>query len=353
MTHGLPGLNVILGNTKGTIQRNLIQPMQDIYGVGLVSDIHSDNSAELFGETCYCLGADNVKHVNRLRGSSIKYCYGDEVTTWHPEVFQMLKSRLDKAYSIFEGTCNPDGPSHWFKRFLDDPELQGDIYQQAYTIDDNPFNPPEVVARMKRDYAGTVYYDRYILGLWAVADGLIYPQFKECITEAIPASFDRYVVSMDYGVMNATSMILWGRNGRHWYALDEFYYSGRDSRNQKTDEDYLNDLNRLCVGKRINLLVIDPSASSFIILAQRRGYRITKADNNVLEGIRETSTAIQRKRVFIHPRCRNLIKEAEGYAWDPEALEDKPVKVNDHAMDALRYMVNTIVSEKRAAIVPR
>jgi len=171
------GLNVILGSTKGTLTRNLILPMQTLYGPGLVGDIRSDNMAVLFGKPCHCLGADSVRQVNRLRGSSIKYCYGDEVTTWHPDVFGMLQSRLDKAYSLFDGTCNPEGPTHWFKQFLD---RGGDaLYQQAYTIDDNPFNPPDVVARMKRDYAGTVYYDRYILGRWVAAEGAVYRLYAD------------------------------------------------------------------------------------------------------------------------------------------------------------------------------
>ena len=174
---GREGLNVILGSTKGTLTRNLILPMQTLYGPGLVGDIRSDNMAVLFGQPCHCLGADSVRQVNRLRGSSIKYCYGDEVTTWHPDVFGMLQSRLDKAYSLFDGTCNPEGPTHWFKQFLD---RGGDaLYQQAYTIDDNPFNPPDVVARMKRDYAGTVYYDRYILGRWVAAEGAVYRLYAD------------------------------------------------------------------------------------------------------------------------------------------------------------------------------
>jgi len=174
---GREGLNVVLGSTRGTIARNLIAPMQTIYGPSLVGDIHSDGVAILFGQPCHCLGADNVRQVDRLRGCSVKYCYGDEVTTWHPDMFEMLKSRLDKAYSRFDGTCNPAGPTHWFKRFLD----QGGepLYQQAYTIDDNPFNPPQVVERMKRDYAGTVYYDRYIRGLWVAAEGAVYRLFAD------------------------------------------------------------------------------------------------------------------------------------------------------------------------------
>ena len=139
---GKEGLNVFLGNTKGTLQRNVIEPMQEFFGADRVSSIRSDNTATVFGERVYCLGADNKKHVDRIRGSSIKYCYGDEIVTWNPEVFDMVKSRLDKPYSCFDGTCNTAGPKHWFKTFLDS-DL--DIFQQQYRIDDNPHLPPAVV----------------------------------------------------------------------------------------------------------------------------------------------------------------------------------------------------------------
>lgn len=132
---GKDGLVVILGNTKGTLQRNVIEPLQNIYGEQLVGNIRSDNTANMFGEKVYCLGADKINQVNRIRGASIKYCYGDEVATWHKEVFTMLKSRLDKPYSKFDGTLNPESPHHWLKKFL---ESDADIYCQSYTIDDNP-----------------------------------------------------------------------------------------------------------------------------------------------------------------------------------------------------------------------
>lgn len=168
---GLPGLVVILGNTKGTLTRNIIEPLQQMYGTALVSGIRSDNTAMLFGEKCYCLGADKANQVDKIRGSSIKYCYGDEVATWHEDVFTMLKSRLDKPYSKFDGTLNPESPHHWVKKFLDS---DADIYRQSYTIDDNPTLDPDVVSNLKREYSGTVYYDRYILGLWTPAEGVIY-----------------------------------------------------------------------------------------------------------------------------------------------------------------------------------
>lgn len=172
---GLPGLVVLMGNTKGTLQRNVIDPMIEMYGDSLVTSIRSDNTAMMFGERVYCLGADSKKHVDRLRGASIKYCYGDEVVTWEQEVFEMLKSRLDKEYSCFDGTCNPKDPEHWFKQFLDS---DADIFQQSYSLDDNPFLPASVRDALKSEHKG-VFYDRHILGLWTVAEGLIFPHFAE------------------------------------------------------------------------------------------------------------------------------------------------------------------------------
>ena len=172
---GKDGLTVLLGNTKGTLQRNIIDPLQTIWGDTYVSSIRSDNTATLFGEKVYCLGADKINNVDRLRGSSIKYCYGDEVVTWHEDVFNMLKSRLDKEYSRFDGTCNPDNPHHWFKQFLDGAEEKGiDLYYQKYRLDDNTFLAKSVIEEIKKEYEGTVFYDRYVLGEWVPAEGLIY-----------------------------------------------------------------------------------------------------------------------------------------------------------------------------------
>lgn len=173
---GKDGLYVILGNTKSTLQRNIIEPLQNIWGVDLVSDIKADNTAIMFGEKVHCIGADKINQVNRLRGSSIKYCYGDEVVTWHEDVFNMLKSRLDKSYSRFDGTCNPESPRHWFKEFLDS---DADIFYQQYTLYDNPFNPPEFVKALEIEYGGTVYFDRYVLGLWKRAEGVVFPDFAD------------------------------------------------------------------------------------------------------------------------------------------------------------------------------
>jgi len=171
---GKDGLTVFLGVTKSTIERNVLEPMRCLYGDSLVGTISSDNTVKLFGEKCYALGAEKVSQVSKLRGASFKYCYGDEVADWSEDVFELLKSRLDKEYSCFDGTFNPQYPQHWLKKFLDG---ESDIFSQTYTIDDNPFLPESVRREIKRDYEGTIYYGRYILGLWVAAEGLVYKDF--------------------------------------------------------------------------------------------------------------------------------------------------------------------------------
>lgn len=172
-----PGLNVILGVSKESIERNVLQPMREIYTSELIGTINNRNVAMICGEECYCLGAEKVSQVAKIQGASIKYCYGDEIAKWNKEVFQMLKSRLDKPYSCFDGSCNPEHPTHWLKAFIDDERL--DIYLQQYTIFDNPFLDSKFVEELCKEYEGTIYYDRLILGLWKRADGAIYKRFAD------------------------------------------------------------------------------------------------------------------------------------------------------------------------------
>lgn len=174
---GKPGLNVIMGVSKESIERNVLQPMREIYTSDLIGNINNRNVARVCGEDVYCLGAEKVSQVAKIQGASIKYCYGDEIAKWNKEVFQMLKSRLDKPYSCFDGACNPEHPTHWLKEFIDNVEL--DIYLQRYTIFDNPFLDPEFVEKLCKEYDGTIYYDRLILGLWKRADGSIYKRFAD------------------------------------------------------------------------------------------------------------------------------------------------------------------------------
>lgn len=173
---GKPGLTVIFGVSRDTIERNVLQPMREIYGSGLVGTINNRNMARVCGEDTYCLGAEKVSQVAKVQGSSIKYAYGDEVAKWNREVFEMLKSRLDKPYSCFDGACNPENPTHWLKEFIDSDI---DIYVQKYEIFDNIYLPKEYVENLCKEYEGTVYYDRLIKGLWKRAEGAIYRIFAD------------------------------------------------------------------------------------------------------------------------------------------------------------------------------
>ena len=344
-----------MGVSQGTIERNVLQPMREIYTSELVGTINNENMAQLFGETVYCLGAEKKSQVAKILGSSIKYCYGDEIAKWNKEVFEVLKSRLDKDYSCFDGACNPESPNHWLKEFIDDSEL--DAYIQKYKIFDNHYLPKAYVDNLCKEYSGTVYYDRYILGEWALAEGLIYPMYKDALVDSIDGDITDYCVSIDYGTMNAFAAVLWGKIGATWYGIKEYYYSGRNTGKQKTDQEYADDLADWIADvweERRELAsmyggtagrietIIDPSAASFIALLKKSEWsKVRSANNAVLDGIRDTAVALQMGRIkLLRPAMPNWIKEAGGYVWD-DTVDEHPVKVDDHLMDSMRYFVET------------
>lgn len=341
---GRDGLCVLIGVSRDTIERNILQPMREIYTDALIGTINSRNIAKICGEDVYCLGAEKISQVAKIQGSSIKYCYGDEIAKWNKDVFMMLLSRLDKTYSKMDGACNPEYPTHWFKEFIDNPDI--DAYIQHYTIFDNPYLPKEYIDNLCKEYEGTVYYGRLIQGEWTLAEGLIYPMYKDAILAPPEAHTESFVLSIDYGTQNAFSAGLWGKYGQIWYRVKEYYYSGRNTGVQKTDEEYAADLDEFIKGvpfvDRIRT-IIDPSAASFITLLKKRGkYHVIPARNDVADGIRETATAMKKGLIKISPDCKNWIKEVQGYVWDDTATDDRPVKVDDHAMDDTRYFVKTM-----------
>lgn len=335
------GLIVLLGNTRGTLERNILEPMRQ-WWPGNVGMIRSDNTVELFGKKVYALGADNKKHVARIQGATFEYVYGDEVTTWSEDVFQMLKSRLRCEHSHFDGTCNPDNPEHWFKHFLDS---DADIYQQSYVIDDGVL-PPHIVAELKKEYAGTVYYDRYILGEWCQASGLIYTLNDYNLVDTVPDGGE-YYISIDYGTLNPFSAGLWCWDGKTATRAREYYYSGRDERSNKTDEEYYADLEQLAGELPVKAVIVDPSAASFIETIRRHHrFTVRKAINDVVPGIMTTARYLQDGTIRIHRCCKDAIREFKLYRWDENCTEDRPVKDNDHAMDDTRYFVMTILRYK-------
>jgi PBSX family phage terminase large subunit len=363
---GKPGLSFIFGVSKATIERNILEPMRVIWGPELVGDIKMDNTAYLFGDTVYCLGCEKVSQVAKIRGASIKYAYGDEVAEWNPEVFELIKSRLDKEYSCFDGALNPEGPNHWLKQFLDS---DADIYNQHYTIFDNPFLPQEFIENLCKEYEGTVYYDRYIKGLWALAEGVIYPMYQDALFTEMPCKmpeFERLCLSIDYGTQNAFAALLWGKIKGIWYAYKGYYYSGRKTGVQKTDTEYLVDLEKTfsdeitryrsakeANGKNAYMTtmprkietIIDPSAASFIALLEKQDWcSVQKAKNDVLDGIRDTAVAMKTGKIKVYSGIKEWQNEVKGYVWDEKAGEkgdEQPLKINDHYMDATRYFVYT------------
>lgn len=358
---GKRGLRLILGATRDNIERNILSPMRDIYGDSVATEINSKNTTKILGEKVYCIGADNIRQVAKIRGSEVAYCAIDEATDVNQEVFEMLKSRLSLPWSCCDVTTNPSSPNHWFKAFLDSAEQGVDIYRQDYTIYDNPFLPAEYVHALEAEYRGSVWFDRYILGLWTLAEGLIYPNYEKILyDEEFSGIADEYAVSLDYGTSNPFAALRWERRGNVWYAPNEIYYSGRDTGVQKTDMEYYEMLKDLCrdvieynrshpittaFGETIInkiQVIIDPSAASFIaLLRQSDEFYPNSANNDVINGIRNVSSCMSQDVFRVHRRCKNFIKEAQSYIWDSSAPDDKPVKDNDHLMDAMRYFVNT------------
>lgn len=337
------GLNVLIGYTKGTVERNILEPMRRIYGNQLIGKVSSNGSVEIFGKKCFVFGADKANAVSKIQGSSIEYCYGDEVATWCEEVFDMLKSRLDKPNSIFDGTLNPEAPNHWLKQFLDS---DADIFAQTYTIFDNPYLSDEFVKNLQKEYRGTAYYDRFILGKWASSGGLVYPMFDEKKHICDFTCGDEFYVSVDYGTLNPCSMGLWqyDRKSGTAYRISEFYHDGRKLQIQMTDEEYYSELEKLAQDRNVRSVIVDPSAASFIAVIRKHGrFRVRKADNRVLEGIRLVCELLSSGRLLFSSECRATYDEFLGYKWDESACEDRVIKKNDHAMDDIRYFASTVM----------
>lgn len=348
------GLVVILGYTKGTLQRNIIEPLQKIYGESLVSDIKSNNTAILFGERCYCLGADNISRVNQIRGSSIKYCYGDEVATWNEEVFNILKSRLDKDYSRFDGTLNPEAPTHWVKKFLDS---DADIYQQHYTIDDNPTLSAVFVDNLKKEYMGTVYYDRYILGLWKPAEGAIYRQFadnpKAYIIES-PPEIMFTTIGVDFGGNgSATAFNLTGYTAgfKEVITLKEYYKKNIISPTE-LENDFISFVKE-CKEKYLVTDVYCDSAEQTLIQGLRTatnksglGVDIHNAKKgNINDRIRFFCRLQGSMRHKIMSNCKKTIEAFQSAVWDKK-YQTKDVRLDDgsyniDSLDAQEYAVES------------
>lgn len=345
------GLIVMLGNTKGTLQRNIIEPMQKIYGTQLVSSIRSDNTARMFGQRVHCLGADNKKHMDRLRGSAIAYCYGDEIVTWSEDVFTMLKSRLDKPYSRFDGTCNPEGPTHWFKKFL---ESDADIFLQEYTLDDNTFQDPAVKAAIKQEYAGTVFYDRYVLGRWVAAEGVIYRPYADNAARFAripePSEIRMAWIGIDYGGNgSANTFSLVGTDARfeNLYVLDEFYSKAKGTPND-LEQAFVDFLISARQKYRIMGIYGDSAEQTLIrgfnaaLRQARLPFEVENARKGaIIDRIRFTLRMMGAGRFWVAPHCIHTAEALQTALWDAKT-PNKDVRLDDgkqnvDSLDAMEY----------------
>lgn len=349
------GLSLILGVTKSTIERNVLEPMRKEFGADLVGEISSNNTCYMFGECVYCLGAEKISQVSKLRGSSVKYCYGDEVADWAQEVFDMLKSRLDKPYSCFDGALNPQSPNHWLKKFIDS---DADIYCQKYTIFDNPFLDKAFVDNLCKEYSGSVYYKRYILGDWAIADGLVYGMFsRENNVFSGPVPYNqnsRYDLAIDYGTMNPFAVGLMEltqdgvvrliRRGGH---------RGREDGTTLDNEAYYKIIKEVAGDFPITTIVIDPSAAGMKATIRKYGeYTTTDGNNDVLNGIQEVTKYINAGYLLVHDSCTDTLNEFEAYAWDDKVTDkDQVIKESDHDMDFIRYYIYTVARRYNKGII--
>lgn len=376
------------GKTIGSFRRNVLfwlKLMLKSRGYSVI-DRRADNLIIIRkGDTenyFYIFGGKDERSQDLIQGITLAGVFFDEVALMPESFVNQATGRCSVEGSKFWFNCNPDGPYHWFKvNWIDkstgylgkerveqirkkaaeegkDPGLKEILYLH-FTMDDNLSLSEEIKARYRSMYIG-VFFKRYILGLWAAVEGVIYDMFDpEKHVKNIKEFFqilvngNRYV-SCDYGTQNATVFLLWnkGIDGK-WYCIREYYYSGRDKGKQKTDAEYADDLKKWLDGTRIKAMIVDPSAASFIAELRKRGYKVIKANNDVLDGIRLVGMLLNLEMLIFSSSCTETIKEFASYIWDEKAAEhgeDKPVKQHDHGCDAVRYFVSTVLSSKVARL---
>ncbi|URN85862.1 PBSX family phage terminase large subunit [Acetobacterium wieringae] len=353
------------GKTIGSFRRNVLfwlKLMLKSRGYK-VHDNRADNLVTVTRKDItnyfYVFGGKDERSQDLIQGITLAGCFFDEVALMPESFVNQATGRCSVDGSKFWFNCNPDGPFHWFKVNWIDRQDEKNLLYLHFTMDDNLSLSEKIKARYRSMYTG-VFYKRYILGLWTIAQGIIYDMFDPDlhVIDEIPEELtnERYI-SIDYGTQNATVFLFWERGvSGTWYCTKEYYYSGRDSAKQKTDSQFADDLVEFVDGKPVEQIVIDPSAASFIAELQTRGFSIRKAKNEVIDGIRVTGAAIDLGKIKILNNCINTIKEFGNYIWDKKAAdrgEDKPIKDHDHAMDALRYFCYTILNNESAFRITR
>ena len=283
-----------------------------------------------------------------IQGRTLAGVLLDEVALMPRSFVEQSLARCSVDGARLWFSCNPGSPTHWFYTDWIQRRKERNALYLHFAMTDNPSLSEKTLKRYESMYSG-VFYDRYIRGLWVVAEGLVYPMFgQENITDKIPDKGD-YYISCDYGTLNPFSAGLWRVTNKEAVRIREYYYSGRDEKVSKTDEEYYTELEKLAGDIPVECVIVDPSAASFIETIRRHGrFSVRKAKNEVVDGIVTTARYIKSRQIKIHKDCKDAIREFGLYRWDDKATEDRPIKENDHAMDDIRYMAQTVLRNRLA-----
>lgn len=341
----------ICGKTVDSTVKNIIAPYlaltyaQNKYRlqwkrsdkVLIVSDGERENVFEVFG------GKDESSFM-LIQGRTLAGVLLDEVALQPRSFVEQALARCSVAGSKLWFNCNPDSPQHWFYTEWIQNAKERNALHLHFQLEDNPSLDESIIRRYKSLYTG-VFYQRYILGEWVLAEGLVYEFGEENITDEQPQGAE-YYISVDYGTLNPFSAGLWSVNGAKAVRIMEYYYDGRGQKKQLTDEDYCDEIIKLAGERDIVKIIVDPSAASFITALKRRGFRVQQADNSVLDGIRRTAVCLRNGNIKIHRSCKDIIREFGLYRWDEKQTEDKVIKEADHAMDDCRYFVNSVMRRR-------
>lgn len=349
----IAGEAFIFGRTRDALARNVFAPMRSVPILrGLFPGTTYTSgapTARILGQEVHVIGANDRQAEEKLRGLTGKSAYGDELTVLPEPFFKQVLGRLSAENAKLFGTTNPDNPGHWLKTDYLDRIDELDLATWHFTIDDNLHLDPNYVASIKAEYTG-LWYRRMILGEWVQAEGAIYSAFDpdRHVVDTLPPLERVLAVGLDYGTTAAFSALLLATTADGRIAvISEYRHDSRAARRQLTDAEYSAEMRAWLAaceeqfGGRPRIIAVDPSAASFQEQLHRDGVRgVTDADNSVADGIRLVASLIAAGRLIIHSSCTGLIREIPGYAWDDTAAEkgeDKPVKVNDHSVDAARY----------------
>jgi len=339
-----PGNLVMVGRTATTIKRNIVDEICGIVGADAKYYV-GKGELQLWGRRIYLVGCSDERAEQKIRGATFSGAYVDEASLIPESFWTMLLSRLSVQGAKLFCTTNPDSPFHWLKRDYLERKDELDIAHWQFKLDDNPSLSEEFKNNLKKEYRG-LWYQRYIEGLWVLAEGTIYDFFDpsmQCIDYS-PSNAIYHIIGVDYGTTNPTAFTLIGYNPNAYpniWVEEEYYYDPSKHMRQKTDTEFAEDLKKFIGDRHVYGIYVDPAAASFKVEMSRQGIRdVFDANNDVLDGIRFVSNLFGNGTLKVCKRCTNLIKEIGTYVWDAQAAQrglEKPVKKNDHLNDSLRY----------------